>query len=193
MMRLKALSITAAILILSGCSTLTMSGIGGSEKFRCSNAWNSDDPYCESISSNYKASVAGVLKDGMKRQVGQPYTDQSARTLMLTQAYSSGTPVRSQSEIARIWVAPYLDTDGDLNDQSFTYVVLNQGDWLIAHNQQQIIDEYRPIRLLGNGAKTSDSTVDPSSTNSNNTNDRIPDVGVNLNLQETSGIPGTTR
>lgn len=31
MMRLKALSITAAILILSGCSTLTMSGIGGSE------------------------------------------------------------------------------------------------------------------------------------------------------------------
>lgn len=193
MMRLKALSITAAILILSGCSTLTMSGIGGSEKFRCSNAWNSDDPYCESISSNYKASVAGVLKDGMKRQVGQPYTDQSARTLMLTQAYSSGTPVRSQSEIARIWVAPYLDTDGDLNDQSFTYVVLNQGDWLIAHNQLQIIDEYRPIRLLGNGAKTSDSTVDPSSTNSNNTNDRIPDVGVNLNLQETSGIPGTTR
>ena len=193
MMRLKALSITAAILILSGCSTLTMSGIGGSEKFRCSNAWNSDDPYCESISSNYKASVAGVLKDGMKRQVGQPYTDQSARTLMLTQGYSSGTPVRSQSEIARIWVAPYLDTDGDLNDQSFTYVVLNQGDWLIAHNQQQIIDEYRPIRLLGNGAKTSDSTVDPSSTNSNNTNDRIPDVGVNLNLQETSGIPGTTR
>lgn len=193
MMRLKALSITAAILILSGCSTLTMSGIGGSEKFRCSNAWNSDDPYCESISSNYKASVAGVLKDGMKRQVGQPYTDQSARTLMLTQAYSSGTPVRSQSEIARIWVAPYLDTDGDLNDQSFTYVVVNQGDWLIAHNQQQIIDEYRPIRLLGNGAKTSDSTVDPSSTNSNNTNDRIPDVGVNLNLQETSGIPGTTR
>lgn len=193
MMRLKALSITAAILILSGCSTLTMSGIGGSEKFRCSNAWNSDDPYCESISSNYKASVAGVLKDGMKRQVGQPYTDQSARTLMLTQAYSSGTPVRSQSEIARIWVAPYLDTDGDLNDQSFTYVVLNQGDWLIAHNQQQIIDEYRPIRLLGDGAKTSGSSVDPSSTNSNNTNDRIPDVGVNLNLQETSGIPGTAR
>ena len=192
-MRLKALSITAAILILSGCSTLTMSGIGGSEKFRCSNAWNSDDPYCESISSNYKASVAGVLKDGMKRQVGQPYTDQSVRTLMLTQAYSSGTPVRSQSEIARIWVAPYLDTDGDLNDQSFTYVVLNQGDWLIAHNQQQIIDEYRTVRLLGNGAKTSDNTVDPSSTNSNNTNDRIPDVGVNLNLQETSGIPGTTR
>lgn len=192
-MRLKALSITAAILILSGCSTLTMSGIGGSEKFRCSNAWNSDDPYCSSISSNYKASVAGVLQDGMKRQVGQPYTDQSARTLMLTQAYSSGTPIRSQSEIARIWVAPYLDTDGDLNDQSFTYVVLNQGDWLIAHNQQQIIDEYRPIRLLGNGSKTSDSTVDTSSTNSNNTNDRIPDVGVNLNLQETSGIPGTTR
>ena len=126
-MRLKALSITAAMLILSGCSTLTMSGIGGSEKFRSSNAWNSDDPYCASISSNY------VLQDGMKRQVGQPYTDQSARTLMLTQAYSSGTPIRSQSEIARIWVAPYLDTDGDLNDQSFTYVVLNQGDWLISN------------------------------------------------------------
>ncbi|ENW1431122.1 TraV family lipoprotein, partial [Neisseria gonorrhoeae] len=123
----------------------------------------------------------------------QPYTDQSVRTLMLTQAYSSGTPVRSQSEIARIWVAPYLDTDGDLNDQSFTYVVLNQGDWLIAHNGQQIINEYRPIRLLGDGAKTSGSSVETSPTNSNNTNDRIPDVGVNLHLQETSGIPGTVR
>ena len=108
----EALSITAAILILSGCSALTMSGIGGSEKFRCSNAWNSDDP-CASISSNYKASVAGVFtRRHEKAGWTALHRSKCPNIVMLTQAYSSGTPYVLKSEIARIWVAPYLDTDG---------------------------------------------------------------------------------
>lgn len=104
---------------------------------------------------------------------------------MNTPALQSGTPIRSQTEIARIWIAPYLDSDGDLIDQSFTYVTLNEGRWLIEHNQQQIIDDYRPVRLLGGGANN------PPEQNSRNTTppDQVPDIGLNINLNNLGSQP----
>lgn len=166
---------------LTGC--MSLSGYGGTDTFRCSNQFDesgTDDPYCGSISSNYSDSVAGLLSGG-RRSSSEPATEQSIRTLMNTRGYESGTPIRSQNEIARVWVAPFLDTDGDLIDQNFVYVVLNQGKWLIEHNQQKIVNEYAPVRLLGS---TTDSQAGVDTTNKPNNNDRVPDVGTTLNLQE---------
>lgn len=148
---MKHIVLAGLLLALGGCSTLSMSGYGGTEQFRCGNDFGQGgEPYCNSISENYDASIAGLLNNtDMAKRAEQPYSEQGVRTLMNTPGYASGTPVRSQNEIARIWIAPYLDSDGDLVDQNFTYVVLNQGKWLIEHNQQNIMDEYRPVRLLG--------------------------------------------
>lgn len=175
--------------VLTGC--MSFSGYGGTDKFRCSNDFDgkaSDDPYCGSITSNYGDSVAGLLSDGY-RNSSEPATEKSVRTLMNTRGYDSGTPVRSQNEIARVWIAPFLDTDGDLIDQNFVYVVLNQGKWLIEHNQQNIVDEYRPVRLLG-ASTGSQSNVPVGNTNNESnggSSDRVPDVGTTLNLNPLGG------
>lgn len=156
---------------LGACS---FTGYGGTSQFRCSHQHGiSNDPLCASISSNYDASVAGTLGQAPTEAMNAA----AVQTLMRTSALSSGTPIRSPAEIARIWIAPYLDTDGDLIDQSFTYVTINTGQWLIAHNQQAIVDEYRPIRLLG-----TNTNLQPTDNNqpTQPPADGVPDIGVNF-------------
>lgn len=159
-----------AAVLLSACS---FTGYGGTSKFRCNPGAN--DPHCESISRTYNNSIYGI-----ERMEISPRDAASVRALMQTPAIESGTPVRSQSEIARIWIAPYLDDDGDLVDQSYTYVTLNQGHWLIAHNQQQIVEEFRPVRLLGSGQQNPEENTSNVVQGSPSSDDRVPDIGLTL-------------
>ncbi len=195
----KLILIASLLLGVGGCS---FSGYGGTTKFRCTNQMRaSNDPYCNSVTSNYNASVSGVLlEDGSYAYSNQDAYESNSgvNTLRRMATLDSGTPVRSQSEVARIWIAPYLDTDDDLVDQSYTYVVLNQGKWQIEHNQQNIIDQYRPVRLLGSNnqaqptsdAKTAKAQSGRSLPGSiTNLNDSIPDVGQSLNLQAVAPPP----
>lgn len=176
-MKTRILMLLPVLASLAACS---ISGYGGTSKFRCApGQQNNGDPLCASISGNYQASVSGTLGTDVRHST-QPYSQAAVHTLMRTPALHSGTPIRSQSEIARIWIAPYLDTDGDLVDQSFTYVVLNEGRWLIEHNRQNIVDEYRPIRLLG-GQSTEQGAQNASAGKEQ---DRVPDVGMQMNLQQ---------
>ena len=186
MSTLSKLTVTGiALSLLGGC--MSLSGYGGSKQFRCSNRLGGqvDDPYCTSISDNYNASFSAG------NTVPTRHTAEGVATLQRTRAYDSGTPVRSQTDTARIWIAPYQDTDGDLVDQSFVYVVLKQGDWLIDHNRQQIIDEYRPVRLLGSHQPDEQAAAESNTTGNDTKNDRIPDVGTTMSLHPANVMPDT--
>ena len=52
--------------------------------------------------------------------------------------------IRSDPTVIRIWVAPWEDSDGDLNDQSYVYMQVDAGRWLIEHNRAQIRREFSP-------------------------------------------------
>jgi conjugal transfer pilus assembly protein TraV len=65
---------------------------------------------------------------------------------VLTKAIYSGTPIRSAPLVLRVWFAPWEDTDGDLHDQSYVYLPVDSGRWLIEHNRRRIQDAYRPVR-----------------------------------------------
>lgn len=167
---------------LSACS---FTGYGGTSQFRCSPDGSNNDPLCESITQNYQDSVAGVLGHNGERLSDNVYSERETKTLMQTETLYSGTPLRTQTETARIWIAPYLDSDGDLVDQSYTYITLNQGRWLLGHNQQQIIDTYRPVRLLGSGSKQPENAQPTSDDSKKKTNlidpstlqDYVPNIG----------------
>ena len=145
-------------LLISGCS---FSGYGGTTQFKCAAP---EGVSCNSISGNYANAVAGTLGQAstIERDAGQAYFDGAGRPSRYAQGSratpSSGTPIRTQTEVLRIWVAPYQDTDGDLIDQSYTYVTLNEGRWLIEHNQAQIIQEFQPTSLLPMGKASKSPT-----------------------------------
>ncbi|OYV02278.1 MAG: type IV conjugative transfer system protein TraV [Burkholderiales bacterium PBB5] len=56
--------------------------------------------------------------------------------------------IRSEPTVIRIWVAPWEDADGDLNDQSYVYLQIDSGRWLIEHNRAQIRREFAPQRAV---------------------------------------------
>jgi conjugal transfer pilus assembly protein TraV len=66
----------------------------------------------------------------------------------------------------RLWIAPWEDSEGDLHDQSYVYVVADPGRWVIEHNRKRIVDRYRPTFLQpsqGNPAqKPSTSAQQPA-------------------------------
>jgi conjugal transfer pilus assembly protein TraV len=52
--------------------------------------------------------------------------------------------IRSDPVVIRMWVAPWEDADGDLNDQTYVYLQVDSGRWLIEHNRAQIRREFAP-------------------------------------------------
>lgn len=68
----------------------------------------------------------------------------------MTKPIYSGTPIRSAPRLLRVWFAPWEDTDGDLHDQSYVYLPVDSGRWLIEHNRRRIQDNYRPVRAPSN-------------------------------------------
>ncbi|MBX3630299.1 MAG: type IV conjugative transfer system lipoprotein TraV [Nitrosomonas sp.] len=133
------------IIALSGCTTLT--GLDSTNKFACRAP---DGVSCSSLSGVYANAVdnnlpglAGtsgtISQEGRKNDSEQPGT-------IVGVTPKSGTPVRSQTKIMRVWIAPWEDSEGDLHDQSYVYVVVDLGQWNIAHSKSQIINMYRPVQ-----------------------------------------------
>ncbi len=141
---------------LTGCAG-TLTGLEGESKFACKAP---DGVTCSSLSGIYANAVANNLPALRKdRKSEQGASSQAKDSVITGQVASSGDPLRIQPKVLRIWIAPWEDTDGDLHDQSYLYVVANAGHWAIEHSQRQIVDRYRPTFLKP--GTTSKSTLKP--------------------------------
>ena len=136
---------------LNGCAG-SLTGLEGESKFACKAP---DGVTCSSLSGIYANAVANNLPALRKEGKGaQAATTQTKEALITGAVASSGDPLRIQPKVLRIWIAPWEDTEGDLHDQSYLYVVANSGRWAIEHSQRQIVDRYRPTFLKpGNTGK----------------------------------------
>lgn len=146
MKALKLLPILAAVALV-GCGSI--SGLDAKDKFSCAAP---DGVLCESMSGIYaNAQQNNLPGQQVNRKNGD--SDKLSRAKVaadqenvLTKPIYSGTPIRSAPLILRVWFAPWEDTDGDLHDQSYVYLPVDSGRWLIEHNRRRIQDAYRPVR-----------------------------------------------
>ncbi|MDI9695375.1 type IV conjugative transfer system lipoprotein TraV [Burkholderia cenocepacia] len=133
--------ITAAAICLAGCS---FSGLDASNKFSCKAP---DGVACASMSGVYANLRANNLP-GQQISHGASLATTTKTpapgSAVLSRPLFSGSPIRSAPRELRLWFAPWEDADGDLYDQSYAYLVIDNGQWLIAHNQRRIRDLYRP-------------------------------------------------
>jgi conjugal transfer pilus assembly protein TraV len=129
---------------LSGCAG-SLTGLEGESKFACKAP---DGVTCSSLSGIYANAVANNLPALRKERKGdQSSSTQPKEGAITGQVATAGDPLRVQPKVLRVWIAPWEDTDGDLHDQSYLYVVANPGRWAIEHSQRQIVDRYRPTFL----------------------------------------------
>jgi len=155
--------------VVSGCAS--MAGVGGTSAYSCKAP---EGVKCDSVSGTYTNSVENNLPS--QRQGGRATPpDEAAPTrvealagkrsvasavsvtpALAPLATSSGValppaaytslPLRSPARVLRLWVKPWEDADGDLMDQLYVYVPVDNGRWLVDHTQRQIRDAYAPIK-----------------------------------------------
>lgn len=136
--------------LLAGCASF--SGLDASSTFSCKAP---DGILCQSMSGVYANAEAHNLPgqrvaNDKGTPAGSPAKVQDAipqaATGVLTKPIYSGTPIRTAPLVLRVWLAPWEDSDGDLHDQSYVYLPVDGGRWLIEHNRRRIQDAYRPVR-----------------------------------------------
>ena len=134
----------SCIATLAGCAS-TLSGLGGSDKYACKAP---QGVLCTSVAGVYANSVENNLpSQRMEKRPSEPATKapSPARTVPTLKPLSDSAALRASPRILRLWVAPWEDSDGDLHEQSYLYVVVDTGRWLIEHNRSAIRDEFMPI------------------------------------------------
>jgi conjugal transfer pilus assembly protein TraV len=144
-------AVSALALGMSGCTN--MSGLGGSSEMTC--AAPPGVP-CQSVSGAYANATAGNLPSrrlGAAAVPSSPAPQQAtasnqARFTPLLASDEDGTTlgaIRSDPTLIRVWIAPWEDSDGDLHSDSYVYLQVDSGRWLIEHNRERVRKQFAPM------------------------------------------------
>jgi conjugal transfer pilus assembly protein TraV len=149
-------ALAGTVSLFAGCSN--MSGLGGSSEMTCSAP---PGVPCMSVSGVHANASAGTLPsqrgaaaagqgDGTPQAVPALHRggEQLARLTPLIpsaeDAPSLGA-IRSEPTLIRIWIAPWEDADGDLHSDSYVYLQVDSGRWLIEHNRERVRRQFAPM------------------------------------------------
>lgn len=147
--RIVAVIVCAGALVTTGCSD--MAALGGSSKFGCKAP---DGVHCMSVSGVYANAVQNNLpgqqsgrqtNDGSPPAVKSPAPRRaslSPAVYRLTPEGDAAIPLRSQARVLRLWIKPWEDDAGDLVDQGYLFVTVNDGRWLIENRDRTIREAY---------------------------------------------------
>ncbi len=135
---------------------MNMSGLGGDSKYACKAP---DGVACDSVSGTYANALHNNLPSQQAQRSARRLKEASedshprkeGRHLSSATANASDmavtpSPLRTQARILRLWIKPWEDADGDLYDQGYVYVQVDNGQWQIDHVQRQIRDLYAPLK-----------------------------------------------
>lgn len=145
-MKARALGSLIAAGTLGACSSIT----GFSGEYNCS---IQPDGVCASLSTAYDMANRGALPGQKPIAASAPAAaDKDAAAGALSpaqmQAPSSGAPLRIQPTILRVWVAPWEDDVGALRDQSYAYLSIDPGRWVVETNRAAIRNQFRAVYPL---------------------------------------------
>jgi len=174
--------VLAAAVALGGCAT--MAGVGGSAEFGCKAPMGVK---CDSVSGNYynamqqnlpsqhkgsertsENNTAPTFLDQMVGKSGRPASSRNDglanRPTMtpVATAPEANAPLRSPPRVLRLWIKPWEDSDGDLHTQSFVYVPIDSGRWLIDHRVLPTRDVYTPTKAMRAAVRTTPAAEVPA-------------------------------
>lgn len=143
---------TAGSLMISGCS---ITGLGAGSSLTCKLP---EGARCDSVSNTYNESTRGQLPGQARRRAMEGGDAEPAPSGTSQRGADAGAsyvdarlspaamPLRSQPRIARVWIKPWEDSDGDLHDQSYVYLPVDEGHWMLEHKQREVRKGFTPLR-----------------------------------------------
>jgi len=129
--------VRAAVLLLV-LVLLGAAGCAGGPKYACGVP---DGVGCRSVTEIYEASVAGTLSrarppaaDGDEEETAESPRGEAlgppARAPIVA-TVQPGDPVLTRPRVIRVWVARWEDRAGDLHDETYLYLRLDNGTWML--------------------------------------------------------------
>ena len=140
--------------IMTGCAG-GLSGLASDSGFKCKAPEGVQCASMSGVSANLRANnLPGQRKsgqastdvDGSRNSGGTPKFGTVKTGSAGSVIASAPGAIRSEPETIRIWSAWWEDAEGDLNEDSKVYLVVNPGRWLVEHNSRQIEGEFAPSR-----------------------------------------------
>lgn len=184
----RLITLAAAVSIISGCGSMTGFTDSGS-KFACKAP---PGVTCTSVSGVYANAQQGnlpALQTGTRPAMASYAMPTGGAAFPVAAA---GMPIRSQARVLRIWVAPWRDEDDTLHDQSYMYVMVDQGKWLVERSRESTVKKTMTrLRPLGQprAASTGQPATEQSATPGTLANVRN-DVGAQASAREAAIVPG---
>lgn len=116
----RMLMVSSVAVLLMGCAT---------PKFSCTD--DMTGPGCRSVSQVYA---------NAHQQHAEPPDSPTGMPAIIR----PGDPIRSGERVLRVWMAPWVDVDGDYHDQTYVYLVLDHGRWYIDRARGSIRKHFAP-------------------------------------------------
>jgi len=144
----------AATLVLSvalaGCAD--MSGVGGTSHFACKAPAGVQ---CNSVSGNYANALQNNLPSQLAGRTTSTAVPAPLTSVAPARVVASLPPLdgpadalRSRPRVNRLWINAWEDQDHDLVDQSYVYVQVDDGRWLVDHARAKVREGFAPLRAV---------------------------------------------
>ena len=87
------------------------------------------------------------------------------------------TPIRTPSKVMRIWVAPWEDSDGDLNVSGYLFTELEPRRWMVGKAAPSVATSLKPLQVIHREKekKRIPSNADTATMNPTGADDSRPD------------------
>jgi len=121
--------------LLSSLTLALLAGCAGNPKYACGVP---DGVGCKPVGEIYEASVTGTLnrgrlsqndedEDGEIETSGHPLVEAADTPVIVT--VQPGDPLLTRPKHIRVWINRWEDQAGDLHDETYLYLRLDNGTW----------------------------------------------------------------
>ena len=183
----RLITLATAVSLISGCGSMTGFTDSGS-KFACKAP---PGVICTSVSgvyANAQQNNLPVLQSGTRPAMASYAMPTGGAALPMAAA---GMPIRSQARVLRIWVAPWRDEDDTLHDQSYMYVMIDPGKWLVERSRESTVKKTMTrLRLLGQHRVSAAQSPNEQSASAGTLANVRNDAGAQASAREAAVVPG---
>lgn len=131
------LSLTSIIVMLFAIQGCSITGLSGKSEFSCNMPGEQGCKNLDQVYSMTKENREPLTRTDTTNAADTPSLV-SERVSIPKTTLNPDSPIYVAPQVQRIWMAPFEDSDGVLHDQSYRYLVLNNGGWQVAHTKANV-------------------------------------------------------
>jgi conjugal transfer pilus assembly protein TraV len=133
---MKPMLLLGLSLLLNGCAT----------QYGCKGM--PDEPQCLSTTQAYQVTNPALTEPSVDQDTPvEPQLQPSPPLQQPVPKIDDPTPIRTPSQVMRIWIAPWEDAEGDLMVSNYVYTELEPRRWMIGKSAPTLSPSLIPLQV----------------------------------------------